>query len=77
MVHGAGDEEITRIVEVDLPDRLAVLRVGRSALSAGDVPHLYDTITRSGGQEAASRMERDAADPVLVALATHEEAWLR
>ena len=47
VVHTAGDQEITRIMPVDFPDRLTMLDEGVSTLGLHEVPHFHCAITRT------------------------------
>ena len=73
MVHRARQQEITSVVEVDFPNRLAVLGEGLGATFIYEVPDLDSAVSGGGSKEIASRMERDAPNPVEMSFATHDQ----
>lgn len=73
MVHRARDQEVPTVMEVALPNWLTVFRVSGLALGIDEVPYLDATISGGCGQVVASRMEGDTTNPILMALATHDE----
>jgi len=60
-------------MEINFPNWLTMLRVGRLTFSVDEVPKFHTAVTRSGGQIISLRMERDSSDPVLMTLTTHNE----
>jgi len=50
MVHWARDQEIAAVMEINFPNWLTMLRVGRLTLSVDEVPKFHTAVTRSGGQ---------------------------
>jgi hypothetical protein len=77
VIHRAGEQEVSSVVEGHLPHRLPVLGVRVSATGVHKVPDLDGAISRSGGKEVSTRVERAAANPVLMALSGHNEVPIR
>jgi len=73
VVHGAGDDEVAGVVELNGPDRLLVLLEGVAAAGVEEVPDLDGAVAAAGDEVAAARVEGDTRDPVAVALAGHDE----
>ena len=76
VVHGAGEQKVSRVVIGYLPNGLAMLSERLSAAGSHEVPNLDGAIARRGSKQIALGVELDTTDPVKVTFSTHDQVTI-